>query len=170
MLAEMLQSISSKPKTLPLMAALDKLDIQPFSREAVDKYKEDTLNFEMQKVISKFTSAGWARVTEHHEQHYPIRGILGTMDMTGVRYEYFYAQRYTPRVVAMKWHTEGTRDVPEFVGRKMAMITAEMPGATFETDILRSQDCVYDPLIKVKFGDEEYYFEVWGDDDHKFPR
>jgi hypothetical protein len=84
--------------------------------------------------------------------------------------------------------------IPEFVREKMDRIVAETSPRTvlrsmsgtliadlttmveqrepvvFETDTLTGLKQAYDPFLIVKRGEEEYYIEVWGDDDHKFQR
>jgi hypothetical protein len=224
MLAELQQQATSwlqehspiHPKTtLPLLAALEQLDIEPFSISSVEAYKNETLHRVMNNEVRRYLADGYSFSPQQHMIDYPVEAHLPREWFDGARFlvqyfckeathltqpnTYFGAQFGNNRMVkvgigaggrtgsvvilfifAMKWFRRpfplsnfeemGNEVPPNFVWQKMQQITATVPGVTFETDWLRGTERGYDPFMIAKFGTEEYYFEVWGDDDHKFPR
>jgi hypothetical protein len=184
------KALASKP---PLLAALESLDITPFNRSAVEEYKQKQLNETFETQAQKFEAEGWQRLFSEHTEQYPITTILSGRwlnNLDAVRYGYFFPPSRLrnlngtpPKVFALKWfrmsigmcegfpawqHTDmsnGVVDVPEYVTRKIDQIKERVPGATFEADALMGVESSYDPFLIVKLGDEEYYVEVWGDDE-----
>lgn len=61
-----------------------------------------------------------------------------------------------------------TIGVPEYIANKAAQILDKSPEAVLEVDALESKVRPYDPFLIVKQGEEEYYVEVWGDDEREF--
>jgi len=168
----------------PLLAVLHKLGIEPFNREAVEKYKAEKLESTFVNVVADCVNRGWRRYEgyEHinRTQEWPVYSVPGFGAQWTDALVAYFSQRTRdgqfisrtgrPRLLAMKWFREEPRDVPEFVRNKMSQIAIENPTVGFMADTLRDQARDYDPFMIAILGDEEYYFEVWGDDDKKFER
>jgi len=172
-----LKPANPQPTCKPLAAALSKLEITPLDRQAVDTYKKETLDLEWNRRVNDHLGTGWTDLYHFHHQDYMpgLRKELG--DTWTDEDRYLLLQDASginiPRMICMGWHrmsVEATRDIPEFVQRKMAQISAEVPGVSFAADVLESERMAYDPFLIAKLDDEEIYVEVWGDDDHRFSR
>jgi hypothetical protein len=82
-----------------------------------------------------------------------------------------------PVAVQLRWRrieiaeAIATIGIPEFVFHKTYPIMDRAPvGTTMEVDALESKSAFYDPFLIVRLGEEEYYIEVWGDDEKQFQR
>lgn len=90
---------------------------------------------------------------------------------------YYEAQRQSmPQAKFLRWRrmylneARMSAGVPEFVDRKIAQVVDKIPEATIQVDTLESKTEFYDPFLLVSFQREEYYIEVWGDDEREFQR
>jgi hypothetical protein len=170
----------SKAVTEPLAKALAKLEISPFDRAEVEKYKNEELERQFSKLCTMARSAGWddlhARRCGHDKEYMPsVRRQLGDTWTDADRYLMFTRADSYPVCICMGWHrysAENMSAIPEFVQRKMAQISAEVPGVSFTADVLETQNLPYDPFLIVRLAEsgEEYYIEVWGVDDVHFTR
>lgn len=168
------QSLEEVKTTKPLLAALMELDIVPFDRKAVDDYKHIELYRAFSKMKGERMAQGWrpAEVPAFHQYALETRAMLGRKWTDDDLYYYAYNPGLRPTCFAMGWHraafasiVEAPVQIPEHAKRKAEQIQAKVPGVTLEADVLESDEKLWDPFLVVKSGDEEYYVEVWSEED-----
>lgn len=177
MLQTLIETLApSRPPTTKLQAALADLDIEMLDSARVADYKKTLLDETWKKML--LTLPSWKESpSDTHNRDYvaEARHHLGKRWTDADRFIYMRSyEQGQPTCFAMGWHryeaSEVASSIPGFVTRKIDQIKGEVPGVTFEVDRLESNQTGYDPFLVVKKGKEEYYVEVWGDEDHKFPR
>lgn len=174
---------------LPLRAALDKLDIVPFDNLKVTDHKRNMMRITMAEERDRFLRSGYIMAPARDVREFPLATLLPP-DWYGSEIQYQYFKRdisglrmedifrlgmgMYPIVFALRWKLEhvGVYDpaVPEYVRLKMRQITQIEPSVKFATDTLMSVKQVYDPFVVAGLNEEQLYFEVFGDDDHRFER
>lgn len=194
MFAGLLERLRPAPakEVLPLAAALERLDITPFARESVERYKAAKLEDAFLKVLPQ-TSAGmpinWMRyegdlTASTFVDPYGVMKAL-VEQHKGWEVRFYYASnprlRRMSYLICAKWNRKEmsaadlanaslNSSIPEYVLRKAEQVKAEIPGVIVETDTLETnvRDC--DPFLIVRHEQEEYYIEVWGGDEREFAR
>jgi len=164
----------TKPTATPLRDALERLEITPFDPERVDAYKLRAFDKAWTNYVSDLHAKGWTQ--RHHLNDYimyrdEVLRALGKTWTMNDRYLFMrHAYDAFPYCFCMGWHRHSVDglDIPEFVRRKMAQISSEIPGVGFAADVLETDKRPYDPFLIVKLEGEEYYIEVWGSEDHEF--
>lgn len=176
----LISPVQPKPEAKPLLAALQKLEIEPLNQTAVNTYKKYKLEKEWELLQQKLQRAGWYHHVSFGGYTGIVRSQLGSTWTDDDKYAYLAfsgGDRY-PTCFAMGWHRSQVSlsdlavnsDVPEYVTRKAEAIRNEVPTATLEVDKLEDRQTAYDPFLVVKLGDEEYYVEVWNADERDFIR
>lgn len=192
MLASLLERFrpAAAAPNLPLAAALAELDIEPFKKEDVDRYKAE-----------KHEAAFRAVLPKNYHGHYEIQWLeyKGTVAVSaadparaievlrmkheGWETRIFFNQQFYRmcHMVHVRWHryplnaaaltlAAVNHTIPEYVTRKAEQIAASVPGVVIEEDRLETKDVDLDPFLVVRLGDEEYYVEVWGAEEREFKR
>jgi len=179
-----------QPSTLK--GALEKLDIVPFTPEAVAEYKQQKIELMTRQLshrqgeeISRHDFDPWEYAeldslrNKVRRKAYLIR-LWGKLwhkkessnlpsDPPVVRFWKVPGnQRLCIYLQWVKVRLEDALDVPEFVWAKAREIASCLPEATFTVEQLQSERRIYDPFLIVSYADESYYIEVW--DESEFER
>jgi hypothetical protein len=166
----------AKTVSKPLAEALEKLEIPPMNPDAVKLHKRHKLETAWKTLRSLMEAEGWTDLFHMEDQIYMsvVRHDLGPVWTDDDLYLCMRRGNWPtfPRCIAMGWHKHGIAFAhpPFHIQRKMAQISSEVPGVTFAADVLESDSTTYDPFLIARYQGEEYYIEVWGDDDREFPR
>lgn len=156
-----------------LLEVLRKLDIQPFDPVRVRDYKERKLQEAWDNMLLQKRCEGWTDRYARDDAFY----LSSVMTQAGPRWtdnDRYALMRSVysayPHCFMLGWHLRAVEDVeiPNFVQRKMAQISSEIPGVSFAADVLESDTKPYDPFLVVRHEGEEYYVEVWGTEDRDF--
>lgn len=181
-----------KPAAAPLASLLADLNIEPFDAASVEQYKKEKKEKTFRAILPKNSGQDWR---QHHVTYTyspsiaDPEGILAlrTLDEIPFLREAqangwdlrFYQEslgRAVPIAVWLRWHRMSIADavvaggVPDYVAHKANQILEKAPAAVLEVDALQSKTQSYDPFLVVTLGSEQYYVEVWGDDDKEFQR
>jgi hypothetical protein len=193
-LLDHLLSFTKKPvePSRPLARALADLEIQPFDERSVETYKTAKKNLVFDEKLATMNRARHEQYAgQWYEERYGVAWSLtsaaATIEEDGMRTNAhqsgwdvrFYRDAWrlsVPMAYFVRWRrmcldeARMSVGVPEFVERKIAQVVEKVPGAVVEVDGLESQSVFYDPFLVVSFAGEEYYIEVWGDDEKSFQR
>lgn len=199
-LLDLLSRTRSVKPWLPLASALDELDIQPFNPTSVEMYKAakkdmvfehyaEELNRLHRGSHSFLQAPQWTMMRERDSLGkvpsfsgrilgYEEEGVRRAGQAMGwdVRFYYEASGQSLPSAKFLRWRriylneARMSAGVPEFVDRKIAQVVDKIPEAAIQVDTLESKTEFYDPFLLVSFQREEYYIEVWGDDEREFQR
>lgn len=194
MFAELLERVrphrTIAAPVLPLADALEKLDITVFSSSSVEEYKTAEAEGQFIEAIPPWIRyQGWVVTADlspfmgwvgrrmalkDRKEGWDVRmvfngGLPNVANPTGLSQAYLVKVRWT-RFTLSSADLADPAMIPAFVRRKADMISQAVPGATFEMDKLQRGVVDCDPFLVVKYGQEEYYVEVWGNDDVRFVR
>ena len=170
-----------------LAMALSKLKIEPYPKNSVEAYKKEKLKKVAREFPEKFSLSPFFRrmgdmlsVLVSVLAIANLAGFAGLDAWSGVFGLYFayfglfcvyrVSAACESEESALSWERisayryEGR--IPESVRNTLLRIREKLPATQFEVDYLvRMKDKkVFDPLLVAKYGECEYYIEVWDED------
>jgi hypothetical protein len=166
----------SEPKE-PLLTALAKLHVIPFTAKSVAEYKLNKLievaKTNPPKMLKYARKAGIMRLAKGLLSKPTLLGLEEVVNLSVVAQwtnPYGNTTDGTARIrrpfywnrVSLTDYELAGGELPDGVGKTVARITKDVPDAEFAVDTLRSgKEEVFDPFLVVKRGEEEFTIAVW---------
>jgi hypothetical protein len=190
-LLNLLQRVRGTERSAPLARLLAELDIQPFDTKSVEHYKAEKKEKTFLSILTTMPGSGsWQEIHTSTSRRFVSpsitdpAGLLLTEEVEmdaqarqqgwDLRFFHDRCRLTVPHAIFLRWRrmsiaeAVATIGVPEYIANKAAQILDKSPEAVLEVDALESKVRPYDPFLIVKQGEEEYYVEVWGDDEREF--